>query len=141
MKIRYLLLLAGKDTIVDNAAARDFHKNSSSPDSKKTMKQYLPAFHQLWKEPQYNQRAYTDGYEFITKTLNDAKANVNEDLNWTQIKAFNVGRPRNARNPPVKRAILGILAIAYAIFGFALFIGVKIFSSRPQAYRFARLVF
>lgn len=73
--------------------------------------------------------------------MDDAKANVNEDLNWTQIKSFNVGRPLNARNPPIKRAILGMMAIAYLVFGFALFIGVKIFSSRPHAYRFAKLVF
>jgi hypothetical protein len=45
MKIRYLLLLAGKDKIVDNTAARDFHKSSGTPDSKKSMKQYLAAFH------------------------------------------------------------------------------------------------
>ena len=80
-------------------------------------------------------------YEFITKTINDAKVNVGEDLNWTEIKSFNVGRPKNARNPPIKRAILGIAVIAYLLFGFALFISVKLFSSRPHAYRFARLVF
>ena len=36
---------------------------------------------------------------------------------------------------------MAVAAIAYLIFGFVLFIGVKIFSSKPHAYRFARLVF
>lgn len=126
MKLPYLLLLAGKDKIIDNVAARAWDRNTSTPASKKVNKQYGESYHQIWKEPQYVQRIYGDTYDFITKILNEGG-----DLNWTSIKTFNVGRPLSASNPPFKRFVAGLLIGAYLLLGFALWIGVKLFSSRP----------
>jgi len=94
----------------------------------------------MWKEePKHQGKVYESTYEFITKIMNGEPNQ--EKLNWTKIDKFNVGRPKNARNAPIKRTVLGILAILYLAFGFLLWIGVKLFSSKPSAYRFATCVF
>ena len=48
-----LLLTAGKDKVVDNKGAREFFKHIKTPESKKQIKLFYNAYHQVHKEPQY----------------------------------------------------------------------------------------
>ena len=41
----YLLLLADKDKIIDNAGAQEWHKKTSTPSDKKDMKLFYKCFH------------------------------------------------------------------------------------------------
>ena len=52
-----------------------------------------------------------------------------------------MGRCKNKSKFPFKRATALFLALAYLIFGFLLWLGTKIFSSKPAAYKFARVLF
>ena len=94
----------------------------------------------MWKEPKFQGKVYESTYEFVTKIINKNESNP-ENLNWKQIQNFNYGRPKNAKNAPIKRAVFGLLAILYLAFGFLLWIGVKLFSSKPAAYKFATCFF
>ena len=40
-----LLITAGKDKVVDNSGARDFHKNAKTPPDLKIIKQFYNAYH------------------------------------------------------------------------------------------------
>ena len=62
--------------------------------------------------------------------------------NWPGLadKDLKVGRTSKRYNRPWKLMGLGLAIIAYLIFGFLVWIGTKITSSRPAAYRFAHVV-
>lgn len=79
-------------------------------------------------------------YKFIVKRIESSASNP-EALNWKGLKTFNVGRPKGHGNYPFKRAIAAAMAFAYLVFGFLLYVGVKIFSSKRSAYSFATVVF
>lgn len=67
--------------------------------------------------------------------------NNRDAVNWAGLDKFLVGRPDNKYRLPIFKRIFAIYAILYLLFGLALFIGIKIFSSRPKAYKFAQVVF
>ena len=94
----------------------------------------------MWKEPNFQGKVYEGVYDYVTKIIK-ASEDKPESLNWKKISSFNVGRPKNAKNPPIKRAIAAGLAVLYLAFGFLLWIGCKLFSSKGSAYRFVTCVF
>ena len=78
-------------------------------------------------------------YKYIAKTLQAKDAAGN----WPGFKPtdLKVGRTSKQYNRPWKLMGLGVAFIAYLLFGLLVWIGSKIFSSRPAAYRFANVVF
>lgn len=123
----YLLLIGGRDKIVDNAGANNFYNTKQNiPEGHKQKKQYIMGCHCLWQEPQYRARLYEDTYGFITKIINDKKHNP-KSLILNDFKDFKVGRPENARDLPVKRFLVATASLLYLLTGFFIWILTKVF--------------
>jgi len=80
----------------------------------------------------------------VNKTLKQKGYSLsqNKDVaNWGGLDSFEVGRPVRKNSEPLWRKICMIGMIMYLLFGLCLWVGVKVFSSRRKAYRFATVVF
>lgn len=137
-KYPFLLLTAGKDKLVDNKAAVQFYSKCGTPAAKKQIKQFTWAFHELHKEEAIRADYYEVIYKHVAKML-QAKDTAG---NWPGFKAtdLKVGRTSKQYNRPWKLIGLAGAFIAYLLFGLLVWIGTKLFSSRPAAYRFAHVV-
>jgi hypothetical protein len=133
------MITAGKDKLVDNRASVKFYSNCGTAAAKKQVKQFPSAYHELHKEEAIKSDFYENIYKFIAKTLCAADTAGK----WPGLKEndLKVGRTSKQYNPPWKALALGFAAAAYLLFGLLVYIGTKLFSSRPAAYRFAHVVF
>jgi len=93
----------------------------------------------LQKEEPIRSDFYEAIYKYIAKTLCAADTAGK----WPGLKEndLKVGRTSKQYNPPWKALGLGFAVVAYLLFGLLVYIGTKLFSSRPAAYRFAQVVF
>ena len=137
MKHSFLMLVASKDTLVDNTAARKFYSKVSTPATKKQMNQLI-CFHEMHKDMEVSERFYTTIYKYIAKVMSEPDS----PKNWPLLKKddFKVGRTANSYYPPVKTFIACVALFLYFITGILIYIGTRIFSSRPKAYQFANVV-
>ena len=133
------MMTAGKDKLVANTAAVAFYSKCGTTAAKKQIKQFAKAYHELQKEEAIRSDFYEHIYKYIAKTLCAADTAGK----WPRLKEsdLKVGRTSKQYNPPWKALALGFAAIAYLLFGLLVYIGTKLFSSRPAAYRFAQVVF
>lgn len=68
-------------------------------------------------------------YQFVAKNLIQSNYLQNPAaLNWKGLSKFEVGRSGN-KNIPVKRSLVLVAVVLYLLFGFLLWIGIKLFSS------------
>ena len=61
-------------------------------------------------------------------------------VNWGGLDSFKVGRPEKRWRLPIFKRLAIILGLFYLLFGVLLMIGIRIFSSKPKAYKFAQVV-
>lgn len=135
-----LLLTGGKDKIVDNKGAREFHKNISTPADLKQIKLFYNSYHNIHKEPQYRKDYFGSVFEFITKVINH-NSKTPSQLNWKPLPSFKVGRPDGCRQLPFKRIFALIFLAVYFGIGFVLFVLLKLFSKNRQLYSILRVIF
>mmetsp|Transcript_32368 Transcript_32368/g.49528 ORF Transcript_32368/g.49528 Transcript_32368/m.49528 type:complete len:154 (-) Transcript_32368:18-479(-) len=130
------MILGGKDKFVDNAASREFYSKSATPSSKKSIKQFFNGYHQVHQEEETRGDYYNSIYQFVAKQLADQGYTSNKDVaNWGGLKAFEVGRPKNQVNPPVKRFLFLVAVVLYLLKGLLMFILIKLFSRRKAQYK------
>lgn len=63
------MILAGKDKLVDNAAARQFYSKCATPSDKKSIKLFPNSYHQIHKESKFKAEMYETIYKYVLKTL------------------------------------------------------------------------
>ena len=60
--------------------------------------------------------------------------------NWKGLDTFKVGRPNKKWRLPIFKRLIILYVIAHLLFGLLLWIGIRLFSSKPKAYKFAQVV-
>lgn len=64
-----------------------------------------------------------------------------DDLTYKGLKSFEVGRPKNCRQPPYKRFFAALAIVTYLAIGLALWIAMKLFSKSGKKVTFSTIVF
>jgi len=96
----------------------------------------------IHKESSYKSDYYETIYKYINKTLKQKGYSLSskDATNWGGLDKFQVGRPNNKWRLSYFRRLILIWAIIHLVFGLLLYIGIRLFSSKPKAYKFAQVV-
>lgn len=108
----FLMILAGKDKLVDNTQAREFYSKTATPADKKQIKLFSNSYHEIHKEGKFKGEMYETIYKYVIKTLGQ-----NKNLKFGGLKSFEVGRPPNAKMFPYFKQVLVMAAVVYLVVG------------------------
>jgi hypothetical protein len=114
----FLMILGGKDRIVDNQASREFYNKTGTPADRKQIKLFSNSYHQVHKEGTLKSEFYETIYKYISKTLQQGKFTLSSPtLAFGGLKSFEVGRAANAKKYPYCKTVILMLAVAYLAVG------------------------
>ena len=114
----FLMILAGKDKLVDNTAAREFYSKTATPSDKKSIKLFPNSMHEIHKEGKFKGEMYESIYKYVAKTLQQGKFSLNnKTMIFGGLKQFQVGRADNAKKYPYLKQAVFAVAVLYLLIG------------------------